>query len=115
MFEHRSAPLLQKSAFTRRMLFSVLLGSLFILFTISFGMFGYHYIEELSWVDAFLEASMIFAGMGAIATMQTVAGKIFAGCYAILSAFSLLVPISIILSPILHRFLHRFHLDDGDE
>ena len=74
-------------------------------------MAGYHFLEKLSWLDAFLNASMILSGMGPVATIQTSAGKLFAGCYALFSGLALITSIGVVSVPIFHRFLHRFHLD----
>jgi hypothetical protein len=112
MFEHRKAPLLSKKAYHRRLIRSVLIGLAIVVSVLTFGMIGYHYVENISWVDAYLESAMIFAGMGAIHPIQTTGGKIFAGSYALLSAFTLILPITIVLLPILHRFLHKFHLEE---
>lgn len=111
MWEHRKKPLSSRAIFIRRLIYCLGIDCLFILFSLGIGMAGYHYIENLPWVDAYLEASMIFAGMGAIAKMESVAGKIFAGTYALYAAFALLVSLGVILAPIIHRFLHTFHLD----
>jgi hypothetical protein len=84
----------------------ILVGWLFI------GMLGYHYWGHLKWVDAFLNASMILGGMGPVDVLDNDAAKIFAGCYAIFSGVMFLSSIAIFLAPILHRFLHRMHLDE---
>jgi hypothetical protein len=42
-------------------------------------MAGYHHLEDLPWIDAFLNAAMILGGMGPVATIQTDGGKLFAG------------------------------------
>jgi hypothetical protein len=81
-------------------------GSLFV------GICGYHYTENLSWLDSFLNAAMILGGMGPVATVQTTAGKIFSGCYALYSGLAVLAAVGIIAAPIIHRFLHRFHIED---
>jgi hypothetical protein len=74
-------------------------------------MAGYHFLEKLPWLDAFLNASMILSGMGPVATIQTSPGKLFAGCYALFSGFALITSIGVVFAPVFHRFLHRFHLD----
>src|ERR1039458_142844 len=63
-------------------------------------------------VDAFENAAMILSGMGPVATLQTDAGKIFAGCYALFSGIALITILGIIFAPVVHRFLHKFHLED---
>lgn len=114
MFEHRKAPLLSKPAFIRRLAFSLILGIFFVILTLLIGMVGYHYIEEFSWLDAYLEATMIFSGMGSIYTVQTDVGKFFSGTYALFCGFAITVPTVIILIPIIHRFLHKFHIHNQE-
>jgi hypothetical protein len=79
------------------------------------GMLGYHYLEDLSWVDALLNASMLLGGMGPVDQLHTTAGKIFASLYALFSGMILLVAVGVLIAPVFHRFLHRFHLDLEDE
>jgi hypothetical protein len=80
--------------------------------SLGLGMTGYHVFEKLPWIDAFLNASMILSGMGPVAPIQTDAGKIFAGCYALFSGLTLVAILGIIFAPVVHRFLHKFHLED---
>lgn len=75
-------------------------------------MAGYAHFEGLSAVDAFLNASMILSGMGPVATLSTTGGKIFAGCYALVSGIVVVAATSLLLAPILHRVLHHFHCED---
>jgi hypothetical protein len=85
---------------------AVIAGALFI------GMLGYHYLEKnIDWLDAFLNASMILGGMGPVSELHTSGGKLFAGCYAIFSGVVFLTTVAILFAPVLHRFLHRMHLD----
>ncbi len=76
------------------------------------GTTGYCYFGEMSWVDGLLNAAMILTGMGPVDKMTTVAGKLFAAGYALYSGIAFLSMIAILMAPILHRFLHKFHLDD---
>lgn len=82
---------------------------------LSIGIFGYNFIEGLGWVDAFLNASMILGGMGPVNELHSEAGKIFAGCYALFAGLIFIVVAGIFFAPILHRFLHRFHLEGGKQ
>ena len=74
-------------------------------------MAGYVSFEGLSWVDAFLNAAMLMGGMGQINSLQTDSGKIFAGIYALYCGIVLLIAVGIFAAPIVHRFLHHFHLE----
>ena len=75
------------------------------------GMCGYHFFEGLSWIDAFANASMILSGMGPLDAPKTDGGKIFAGCYALYSGLALILAAGLILAPMAHRILHRFHVE----
>ncbi len=74
-------------------------------------MFGYRWFEHLSWVDAFLNAAMLLGGMGPVHPPQTVAGKLFAGFYALYAGLAFLVTAGLLFTPVLHRLLHHFHWD----
>ncbi len=95
------------------MLTSVATGSMVILTSLCLGMLGYHYFEDLNWVDSFVNAAMILAGMGPFSELQNDSSKIFAGWYALYSGFALVTTIGIIFAPIVHRFLHSFHIEEG--
>ena len=73
---------------------------------------GYHLLEGLSWLDAFLNAAMILGGMGPVSELKTSGGKLFAGCYALYSGIVFLLSVGVVLVPLLHRFLHHFHLEE---
>lgn len=113
MYEHHKQPLAKKSVFAKRLAWNGLIGFLFLMFSLAIGMIGYHYLENLSWLDALLNASMILGGMGPVNSLQTTAGKIFASFYALYSGVVLLAAVGILAAPIFHRFLHRFHLADA--
>ena len=112
MFESRTKPLLPRRVYYRRIARNAALGGVVLVIALGVGMIGYHALEKLPWVDAFLNAAMILSGMGPVATIQTTAGKIFAGCYAIFSGIALISILGIIFAPVVHRALHKFHLED---
>jgi hypothetical protein len=112
MFEHHTKPLLPRKVYYQRLVRHAVLGIIVIVVSLGLGMIGYHVFENLPWVDAFVNAAMILSGMGPVATLQTDAGKIFAGCYALFSGLTLVAILGIIFAPVVHRALHRFHLED---
>jgi hypothetical protein len=57
---------------------------------------------------------MILSGMGPVDALPSDAAKIFAGCYAIFSGVAFLSIVGLIMAPVAHRFLHRFHLEMAD-
>jgi hypothetical protein len=111
MFEQRRKPLLPRRAFYARVARSVALAVAIVMVSLGIGMAGYHGFEGLSWLDAFLNAAMILSGMGPVATLQTAGGKLFAGCYALFSGLALITTLAVIIAPLFHRFLHKFHME----
>lgn len=116
MFEHRSQPLLPLPAYLRRLArhgglaLAVVLGSLVL------GIVGYHTFEGLAWIDATLNAAMILGGMGPVdLPMRTTAGKLFASFYALYSGLVILGAAGLLFAPLVHRLLHRFHLELDSE
>jgi hypothetical protein len=77
------------------------------------GMVGYAHYERLPWADAFLNSAMLLGGMGPVNPPQTVQGKVFAGVYALYAGLVFLVALGIIVAPLVHRTLHRFHWEGG--
>jgi hypothetical protein len=114
VFEHHTQPLATQAEFALRMLRYSLATAGIILFSLAFGVLGYHNLESLSWIDSLLNASMILGGMGPVNALQTDAGKLFASFYALYSGIILLASVGILVTPIFHRFLHRFHLELED-
>lgn len=108
-------PLMPRNEFLRRLSMNFAISMGLGVFSLAVGMLGYWYFERLSVVDAFLNASMLLGGMGPVTTPLTKGGKIFAGMYALYSGVIFLVGASIVLGPIAHRVLHKFHLDEEDE
>jgi hypothetical protein len=80
--------------------------------SLGLGMAGYAYFEGLSWLDSFLNASMLLGGMGPLEAPRTPDGKFFAGCYALYSGLFFLVTAAIVFAPVLHRILHKFHWNE---
>ena len=110
MYEHHKQKLASKRVFAQRLMRNGLIGLALLVFSLGIGMVGYHYLENLSWIDSLLNASMILGGMGPVNQLQTDAGKIFASFYAIYSGVILLASVGVLAAPIFHRFLHHFHL-----
>ena len=113
--EHRSEPLLPRPAFVRRMVRYAVAAFAIIGFSLVLGMVGYRVTEGFSWTDAFLNAAMILGGMGPVNPLQTQNGKLFAGLYALYCGVILLASVGVLLTPIIHRIQHRFHLELGHQ
>jgi hypothetical protein len=111
MFEHRKQPLLPRRAFYARLARSGGVAGSIIGLSLALGMTGYHFLEHMSWLDAFVNAAMILSGMGPVGELKTSPGKLFAGCYALFSGLAFLSAVGVVLAPLFHRFIHKFHLE----
>ena len=110
-FEHRRQPLASRRIFMQRMGRYLALSIVIILVSLAIGIIGYHTTEGLSWVDSLLNASMILGGMGPVNKLYTSGGKLFASFYSLFSGIVFLVTAAILVAPVVHRFLHRLHLE----
>ena len=114
-FESMNEKLAPSHQFLGRVLISFATAAVVIGASLAVGMWGYCGLEGMSVIDGFLNASMILSGMGPVTPLTTNTGKLFAGCFAIYSGLALVATMGIILAPVVHRFLHRFHIDDSDD
>lgn len=112
-FEHRREPLLPPPLFIWRVLKFASISLGLAAFSLLLGILGYKIFGEMGWIDAFVNAAMILGGMGPVTPeLKTNNGKIFAGIYALYCGLIVLICMSILIAPIFHRFLHRFHLEN---
>ena len=115
MYERHSEPLLPIRQFVYRFIRHALVAFAVIAVALGIGIFGYHYFAGLSWLDSFLNASMILGGMGPVDELHSSAAKLFAGFYALLAGLGFIAFAGILILPFAHRFLHIIHLDDDEK
>jgi hypothetical protein len=106
--EHHHLPI---SLFIIKLSRNIVVGLLIILLSLGLGMLGYHHFEKMTWIDAYVNAAMILSGMGPVSQLETEAGKIFAGTYALFSGIIFLVVIAVIFAPVIYRVFHKFHIE----
>ena len=115
MFEPKGDRLLSNCLFARRMFWVLAFSALIVLVALLIGVVGYMYFGQMGWVDGLLNASMILTGMGPVEPEKLdTAGKLFASAYALFSGLVFISLMGIVLSPVAHRMLHKFHLDESD-
>jgi hypothetical protein len=112
--ERKMAPLLPRALFIRRQARYSLFAAGIVAVSLAIGVVGYRFFCDLPWIEALLNASFILTGMGPVDPMLTIGGKLFASGYAIFSGVAFLTTIGVVMTPIAHRFLHRFHLVDDE-
>jgi general stress protein CsbA len=101
--------------FLRRLAYSTFVGLVLVAVSLLLGMTGYHGFEHMSWLDSFLDASMLLGGMGPIHTPTTTGGKLFAGLYALYCGLAVIAVAGVMLAPVAHRLLHKLHVESGKQ
>jgi len=114
-YERHHDPLAPISVFVQRLIGSLAIALGLIALVLCLGIAGYHFIAGYNLVDALLEASMILGGMGPVKELPSDAAKIFASAYALFSGLIFIAVMGLVLSPVVHRILHKFHVDEKDE
>ena len=113
-FENRHESLASPEVYRGRLVKSGTIGLVLVVVSLLVGIVGYEYFEDLGLLDGFVNAAMILSGMGPLHDPHSVGGKIFAGIYALYSGFAVLVIAAVMFAPVIHRALHRFHLEDAE-
>jgi hypothetical protein len=109
VYESKSHPPLSRGLFARRVLRHAATAAVLVVVSIAVGMAGYEHFEGLAWRDAFLNAAMIAGGMGPVDAPRTNAGKVFEGVYALYSGLVFIATAGLLLAPLVHRVMHKFH------
>ena len=113
-FERRNDKLAPVSIYVQRIIGSLALAVGLMLVALTVGIAGYHFIAGFNFVDSLLEASMILGGMGPVRELPNDASKTFASIYAMFSGVIFIALMGIILAPVAHRVMHKFHIDEND-
>ncbi len=111
MYEKRRQQVLPRHVFLARMAKHGGIAFTIMALSLAIGVLGYRAFEGMPWIDALLNASMILGGMGPIGELHSIGGKLFASIYALFSGVVFLISMGVLAAPIIHRFLHKFHLD----
>jgi len=112
LFENKYEPLLSIYEYRKRIKRMSLIAITSTIICLLIGIVGYHYSANISWIDSLLNASMILSGMGPVNEITTFMGKLFSSFYAIFSGVMFVTNISIFFAPIIHRYLHKLHLEE---
>ena len=114
MYESRKIDLLPRSAFVRRLLLHFAGALSLLVLSLLAGMADCGWFESLPWRDAFLNSAMLLGGMGPVDAPRTDGGKLFAGVFALYSGLVFLIGAGLLLAPVLHSMLHKFHWEERE-
>lgn len=112
MFEKKHQKVISSRRFFWRLGRFLGIALLIIAVALAIGIAGYHWIAGFDWVDSILNASMILTGMGPVGEMHTTPAKLFASAYALFSGLVFIMVMGVVLTPVVHRILHKFHVDE---
>ncbi len=111
-YENKFQPLASRKVFFSRLYNNAFLAGSILVFCLLIGIVGYKYLGPMSWIDALHNASMILSGMGPVAEIKTIPGKIFSSFYALFSGVAFITNIGVLIAPIVHRFFHKLHVEE---
>ena len=114
MYETKRQRVISRTQFARRVAWTIALSTAIAAVALAAGVLGFHFIAEVPWIDALHNASMILGGMGPVAEMKTDTAKLFSSAYALFCGLVFIGIVAITLAPIMHRVLHKFHIDEAD-
>lgn len=112
MYESKNQSLAPLHVFYNRVLRNLLVATGIMGICLAIGVLGYHYTDNVSWIDSLHNASMILSGMGPVVEIKSVGGKVFSSFYALFSGVAFITNIGIILAPAAHRLFHILHLEE---
>jgi hypothetical protein len=112
-FERPHDALLARPLFLRRVARWSAFAGIVLVGSLALGVCGYHFIEGMAWIDSLLNASMILGGMGPVDPLKSTGGKLFASFYALYSGLAIISIAGLLLTPVVHRVMHKFHIDEG--
>jgi hypothetical protein len=116
MYESRTEAVISSRQFRFRLMRHGLAACLLLIASILFGVLGHLYFEpHIPLHDAIFNATLLLGGVGPVILPESIGGKLFFAAYGLYVGLVFVASIGLILAPIAHRLLHRFHFDDADE
>lgn len=118
MYENKRQPLASRETYYRRIARNFFWTTLILVASAGIGTLGFYFSRDvrcrpsIQWIDAFHNACMLLSGMGPVIHCYTLAGKWFSSLYAMYSGVVLITNVGFLLSPAIHRFYHKLHLEE---
>ncbi|HLR50697.1 MAG TPA: hypothetical protein VK076_08995 [Candidatus Sphingobacterium stercoripullorum] len=114
MYEKRTERIIGRKQFYIR-LFKHFLGIVgLLILSLIVGILGFMVFEKLSLTESFLHASIMLSGLGLLEKPSTPQGHVFTGIYGLYAGLVFIASLSILVTPIIHRIIHKFHWDDEE-
>ena len=118
MYENKRQKLAPVEVYYQRIKKNAAFAAIVLSISLVIGVLGYKFtIPQFDWYDSLLNASMILSGMGPVidsSVVLTKEAKVFASIYALFSGITFLSTFGILITPVIHRFFHKLHLENID-
>ena len=114
MYENKKQKIISQTAFVWRLAWHILAALLLILIMLTIGALGHIHFEDVDFHDAFLNTALIMGGIGTTVLPTSIADKLFFSIFGMFVGFLFAAIVGMVLAPIVHRIVHRMHLDDED-
>lgn len=112
MYENKSTPIISRAKFRKRLLNHCLAALGLILISVAIGIVGHMYFDAMPFTKALVASTTLMSGLGLSIFPESVEGQLFASFYGILCGYIYIATSSIMVAPILHRMLHKFHIEE---
>lgn len=111
MFEHKTDPVISNGQFGKRLFIAFLVTLAIIAGSILAGIVGYSWIGGMNWHEAFHYTCLSLSGHYEITEDPSKELIVFVGIFTLYGHLVFVSMVAILLVPILHRLLHKLHLD----
>lgn len=114
MYETRREPLLSPRQFRLRLVLHATYALLLVGATLLIGALGHRWFGGNDWHDALMNAAFLIGGIGTYVIPESSVGKLFSAAYGFFVGLVVMATLGVVLAPIAHRIMHKFHLDEAD-
>ncbi|OZI17284.1 hypothetical protein CAL18_15660 [Bordetella genomosp. 7] len=114
MYEHVSERLLTVERFAWRLCKHAMYVLGLLALSAALGAAGFMAFEGHAFGDAILHALHILSGFGLMEVPGSLAGRVFATLFGLYASLVFLAAFSVIFAPVVHRILHKLHLEAQD-
>ena len=115
-YERKHERPIPQRAFAKRIAWHLGISAIMVVVSLVIGMVGFKATEPtMTWLDAYLDTAMLLGGMGPVGELRSDSAKFFGGTYALYAGLVVILVTAIMLAPVVHRVMHRFHWDTKSE
>ncbi|WP_333794952.1 hypothetical protein [Hyphomicrobium sp.] len=115
MYEKISDRLIPTERFLWRLLKHALYVFCLLAVSLTVGAVGFMLLEGSSLEAAAFQSAHILSGFGLAQVPSSLPGRMFAAAFGLYASLFFLAAFSVIFAPVVHRILHKLHLDEDQQ